>query len=237
MNISVRQESVLRIIVEEYAYTTEPISSKEIIHKYMPDLSSATIRNEMAHLEKLGLLEKTHTSSGRIPSIKGYKYYESHILKPKISTNIKHKLEKIFAQRDISIDSVIDQSVSIINESLKLPSVTTTEKSNELLKRFDLIQIDQNTALILLVTSSGTINKNTIHLNDNKQLDDISICVRIFNDRLIDTAIKDVPKKIDSIREIIRSAVHEYEFCIRQIIEKIFDFNKMPPETKVHGAK
>jgi heat-inducible transcriptional repressor len=237
MNLSKRQDEILKIIVEEYAYTTEPISSKEIIQKYMPDLSSATIRNEMALLEKYKLLEKTHTSSGRIPSIQGYKYYESNILKPKLSANIKHKLEKIFSQRDISIDSVIDQSVSIINESLKLPSVVTTEQSNELLKRFDLIQIDQHTALILLVTSSGTINKNTIHLNDNKQLDDISICVRIFNDRLVDTAIKEVPHKMESIKEIIRSAVHEYEFCIRQIIEKIFDFNKMPAKTKVHGTK
>jgi heat-inducible transcriptional repressor len=237
MDISIRQQDILRIIVEEYAYTTLPISSKEIISKYMPDLSSATIRNEMAYLEKIGLLEKTHTSSGRIPSIDGYKYYESNILKPKLSANIKHKLEKIFAQRDVSIDGVIDQSVSIINESLKLPSVVTTEQNNELLKRFDLIQIDSHTALILLVTSSGAVNKTTIHLNDNKQLDDISICIRIFNDRLVDTAIKDVSQKIGSIKEIIRSAVHEYEFCIRQIIEKIFDFNKMPPETKVHGMK
>jgi heat-inducible transcriptional repressor len=158
-------------------------------------------------------------------------------LKPKLSINIKRKLEKIFSQRDISIDTVIDQSVSIINESLKLPSVVTTQQTNELLKRFDLIQIDEHTALILLVTSNGTVNKNTIHLNDNKQLDDISVCVRVFNDRLIDTAIKDVSKKIGSIKEIIRSAVHEYDFCIRQIIEKIFDFNRTPTATKVHGTK
>jgi heat-inducible transcriptional repressor len=237
MKITQRQQEVLGIIVEEYAYTASPISSKEIIKKYMPDMSSATIRNDMASLERSGLLEKTHTSSGRIPSINGYKFYESNILKPKLSKNIKSKLEKIFAQRDLSIDSVIDQSVSIVNESLKLPSVVTTEQTNELLKRFDLIQIDQNTALILLVTSSGTVNKNTIHLHNAKQLDDISVCIRIFNDRLVDTAIKDIPSKLGSIKEIIRSAVHEYEFCIRQIIEKIFDFNKMPSSTTIHGTK
>ncbi|MDR0739506.1 MAG: heat-inducible transcriptional repressor HrcA [Mycoplasmataceae bacterium] len=237
MRITERQKQILQIIIEEYTYTTEPISSKEIIQKYLSDLSSATIRNEMAILEKKGLLEKTHTSSGRIPSINGYKYYESNILKPKLSINLKRRLEKIFSQRDVSIDSVINQSVSIINESLKLPSVITTEQSDELLKRFDLIQIDKSTALILLVTSSGNINKNTIHLNDDRQLDDISICVRIFNDRLVNTLIKDIPKKVEAIKEIIRSAVHEYEFCIRQIIEKIFDFNKMPSETKIHGTK
>jgi heat-inducible transcriptional repressor len=113
----------------------------------------------------------------------------------------------------------------------------TSEQSEELLKRFDLIQIDRKTALILLVTSLGTINKNTIHLQDAKQLDDIGICVRIFNDRLVDTKIKDIPNKLESIKEIIRSAVHEYEFCIRQVIERIFDFNQTPFNTTIKGTK
>jgi heat-inducible transcriptional repressor len=237
MTLTNRQLKILQIIVDEYAYTAQPISSKEIIEKYMPDISSATIRNEMAYLEKIKLLEKTHTSSGRIPSTDGYKYYEANILQPKLSLNIKKRLQKIFVQRDVSIDSIIDQSVSIINESLQLPSVVTTSQSGELLKRFDLIQIDKHTALILLVTSSGAVNKNTIKLNDEYQLDDLGVCVRIFNDRLIDTSIKDVPSKLKSIKEIIRSAVHEYEFCIRQIIEKIFNFNEVSSNTSVHGTK
>jgi heat-inducible transcriptional repressor len=237
MNITERQQKILQIIIEEYTYTATPISSQGIIQKYMPNISSATIRNEMVVLEKNNLIEKTHTSSGRIPSINGYKYYESNILKPKLSSNVKNKLQKIFSQRDISIDSIINESVSIVNESIKLPSIITSEQTNELLKRFDLIQIDQNTALILLVTSSGAINKNTIHLDGNKQLNDISVCIRIFNDRLVDTAIRDIPEKLESIKEIIRSAVHEYEFCIRQIIEKIFDFNKVHSSTTVNGTK
>jgi heat-inducible transcriptional repressor len=237
MTISERQKKLLQIIIDEYTYSATPVSSKEIIERYMPNVSSATIRNDMASLEKAGLLEKTHTSSGRIPSTNGYKYYETNILKPKLSNNIKSKLERVFAQRDISIDSVIDESVSIINEAFKLPTVITTEQDNELLKRFDLIQIDKHNALILIVTSSGTVNKTNIHLSDKKQLDDIGICIRIFNDRLIDTTIKNVPSKLDSIKEIIRNAVHEYEFCIRQIIEKIFDFNKIPATNKVRGTR
>ncbi|GHU47845.1 hypothetical protein FACS1894218_3180 [Bacilli bacterium] len=237
MQITNRQKKILQIIVDEYALTAQPISSKEIIKKYMPEVSSATIRNDMAALEKLKLLEKTHTSSGRIPSINGYKYYEANILQPKISKNIKNKLERIFVQRDISIDSVIDQSVAIINDTLQLPSVVTAEQTNELLKRFDLIQIDENNALILLITSSGAVNKTNIRLDNKKGLDDISICVRIFNDRLVDTAVKDVPAKLGSIKEIIRSAVHEYESYIRKVIDKIFDFNKIPVTNTVHGTK
>lgn len=237
MKLTPRQTKLLEAIVDEYTYAAEPISSKEIIKKYMPEVSSATIRNEMVHLEKLNLLEKTHTSSGRIPSVDGYKYYEENILKPKLSTNILNRLKKVFAQRDVSIDSVINQSVSIINESLKLPSVVISSQANELLKRFDLIQIDTKTALVLIVTSSGTINKTTLRLDNPKHLEDISTCVRIFNDRLVNTAIKDIDKKITAIKEIIRSRVHEYEYCIQQIIEKIFTFNKSVTNQNVSGTK
>jgi heat-inducible transcriptional repressor len=237
INISQRQTKLLQIIVDEYAYTAQPISSKEIIEKYMPNISSATIRNDMATLEKTGFLEKTHTSSGRVPSIAGYRYYEANILKPKLSNNIKNRLSKIFSQRDLSVDTVINQSVEIINQTLHLPSVITTNQQDELLKRFDLIQIDKSNALILIVTSSGNVVKHSIKLADNKNLEDLSVCIRIFNDRLVDTAIKNVDKKLNSIKEIIRSAVHEYEFCIRQIIEKIFSFNEVAPNTNVYGTK
>jgi heat-inducible transcriptional repressor len=237
MKLTPRQIKLLGIIVDEYAYSAQPISSKEIISHHMPNVSSATIRNEMMKLEKLHLLEKTHTSSGRIPSLEGYKYYEEHILKPKVSANVLNRLKKIFSQRDLSIDSVIDQSVSIINESLQLPSVIVDSQTDELLKRFDLIQIDNKTALVLLVTSGGSVNKTTLRLDGSKQLDDISTCIRIFNDRLINTKIKDIPHKLDAIKEIIRSKVHEYEYCIQQVIEKIFSFNKSAINQNVSGTR
>jgi heat-inducible transcriptional repressor len=238
MKLTPRQIKLLGAIVDEYTYSAQPISSKEIIKKYMPNISSATIRNDMVVLEKLNLLEKTHTSSGRIPSINGYKYYEENILKPKLSINIQNRLKRVFAQRDISIDSVIDQSISIINESLKLPSVVISSQSDELLKRFDLIKIDDRTALVLLVTSSGSVNKTTLRLDNPIHLEDISTCVRIFNDRLIDTAIKDLNKKLSSVKEIIRTKVHEYEYCIQQVIEQIFNFNKINNRKRnVSGTK
>ena len=70
-----RKKKVLQAIVEEYINTAEPVSSNALITKYNLNCSSATIRNEMADLEKSGLLDKMHTSSGRVPSAKGYRYY------------------------------------------------------------------------------------------------------------------------------------------------------------------
>ena len=79
--LSNRQEQLLKMIVENYVKQATPVSSKQLCKRLK--CSSATIRSEMANLEETGLLEKTHTSSGRIPSQKGYRYYVDNLLKPK----------------------------------------------------------------------------------------------------------------------------------------------------------
>lgn len=237
MVLTERQTKILKIIIDEYTALAVPIGSKEIINKHLKNLSSATVRNDMAKLEEMGYLMKTHTSSGRIPSKKGYEFYEQHILKPSISNDIKNKLRLIFNQRNNSIDTVIDQSVSIINEIVKLPSVITTIQKNETLKRIDLIQIDQHSAIVILVTSSGAINKININFDNDVQLEDIAICIRVFNDRLVDTPIENIKDVVDSIKKIIKSKVHQYEFVMQELIEKIFDFNTNPVKNSIHGTK
>ena len=137
-----RQTKLLKIIVEQYINYATPVSSKEIIERYFKDLSSATIRNEMVVLENAGFITKTHTSSGRVPTDAGYKLYQESILSPSLSSNIKVRLEKIFAKRLSSIESIIEESVSIINETLKLPSIITIKNINETLKRIDLIPLN-----------------------------------------------------------------------------------------------
>ena len=80
MEITQRQKIIFKTIVEEFTRYAEPVGSKTLMELLDFPVSSATIRNEMATLEKLGLLEKTHTSSGRIPSQKGYRYYVEHLM-------------------------------------------------------------------------------------------------------------------------------------------------------------
>ena len=93
--LSERKESVLKLIVEEYIKTIKPVGSKNICE--ILDCSSATVRNEMQSLEEEGYLEKTHTSSGRVPSEKGYRYYVDHLMKPKeMNGEEVLNLQKIF---------------------------------------------------------------------------------------------------------------------------------------------
>ena len=85
ISVNERQERLLKEIVESYIATAKPVGSKSLCQKLK--CSSATIRNEMAHLEELGYLEKNHISSGRIPSENGYKYYVANLMHPKELTD------------------------------------------------------------------------------------------------------------------------------------------------------
>ena len=96
--ISDRQEKILKVIVDLYVKDAKPVGSKLLSKKFK--LSSATLRNDMMELENQGLLEKTHTSSGRVPSELGYRYYVDHIMKHKdISKDDMLKLATIFNNR------------------------------------------------------------------------------------------------------------------------------------------
>ena len=104
--LSKRKEALLKLIVEDYIQTARPVSSKSLIENL--NCSSATIRNEMSELEDEGLLEKTHISSGRVPSEAGYRYYVDNIMKPKeITGDDMLKLQTVFHNKSLVLDDAI----------------------------------------------------------------------------------------------------------------------------------
>lgn len=227
LELTNRQIQLLKHIVNEYIATAIPVGSKIIAAKYLSNVSAATIRNEMAVLEKKGYLEKNHTSSGRIPSVKCYKFYEKNFSHVYIDIdNIKLKLKKIFNNRNNTINEIVEESCKIISESLKLPLVTIEKEQNLLLKRIDLVKINTKKALIIVILSNGSLVKNMIYFDKAVHLQDISICIRIFNDRLLDCPLNDIQKRLVVIKEIIKKKVQEYEFILQEVIERIFEFKR-----------
>ena len=104
-----QQKEILKLIVLEYIKLAKPVSSNLICDRLK--CSSATIRSEMAALEELGLLEKTHTSSGRIPSEKGYRYYVDNLMQPKeMNAEDMNKLQIVFRNKQLALTDVISKS-------------------------------------------------------------------------------------------------------------------------------
>src|SRR5574344_1853848 len=125
-----RQEELLKLIVEDYVKTARPVGSNAICDAL--DVSSATVRNEMAFLEDEGLLEKTHISSGRVPSEKGYRYYVDNIMKPKeLTGDDMLKLQTIFRNNSLVLSDAITKSLEIISELTNYTIINLGSSSKE----------------------------------------------------------------------------------------------------------
>lgn len=222
--MTIRQQKILKMIIESYISNGEPVGSNTLIESFNLKISSATVRNEMLVLEKEGFLEKAHTSSGRIPAIKGYKYYASNQAN-KENADLTKRLQDIFAHRRISIDTTLDQAASAISELAGLTMITSSSESDELMKSIQLTPINNKMATIVIVTSSGRVESKLIDFNDKVKVEDIRIAVRIFKERLIDTKLIDLPLKVESIAPILSDNVKNYEELIKAFVGKVFDFH------------
>ena len=113
MKLSERKKKILQLVVDDYISTAQPVSSKSITEKYMPNVSSATVRSELAGLEELGYLSQLHTSSGRVPSVEAYKLYVSELMdKSKLTTKEVGAIKEAFSNH-----ADINRVKSLMNSS------------------------------------------------------------------------------------------------------------------------
>ena len=155
--IGTRQKELLKTIVEEYVKTARPVGSKSLCKKFK--CSSATIRNDMAVLEDLGYLEKTHISSGRIPSEVGYRYYVDNLMEPKkISGEDMLKLQTIFANKDLELNDAISKSLEIISDMTNYTSVILGKESSDAkLQKVEVVPISDRQLVAIVITDTGHV--------------------------------------------------------------------------------
>ena len=126
-----RRDRILKLIVEHFIKTAQPVGSQTLINEYGLNYSSATIRAEMNALEGDGLLEKTHTSSGRVPSSKGYRYYIDNLRERSVSEEFKYQMQTILDQKTQSIENVIKESCEILSQMTSLASIVLGPNAKE----------------------------------------------------------------------------------------------------------
>ncbi len=191
-----RQELVLKLIVEEYVRTAEPVGSRSL-SKHM-DVSPATIRNEMSDLEELGFLEKTHTSSGRIPSEKGYRYYIETIIK-----NIENdsesftEFDSLFENKDIEREVIIKEAINLLSQATNCTAIALGPNAyNSKVKKVQLIPLRETTALILVITNLGYVESKQITISEDMEMSELVKVIDLLNELLINTPISQVSEKL-----------------------------------------
>ncbi len=170
-----RRKEILLAIVEEYIRTAEPVGSKAICEKYMPDISSATVRNEMAALTEMGYIEQPHTSAGRIPSELGYRCYVNAMSQDgDISDMDERKVRRTLSGQVTELEKLLEAVSRQISEMTRLVTVTTMPcYSSNRIKRFELISVDDYAFALVVVTKSGIV-KNKV-FRTPMQMDEIDL--------------------------------------------------------------
>ncbi|PZW00584.1 heat-inducible transcriptional repressor HrcA [Metamycoplasma auris] len=225
MDLKNRHLDIFKMIVETFFETGEPVGSKKLVDIKKLELSSATIRNIMSDLEKQGFLEKPHTSGGRIPTTYGLEYYTKYIAyNPKKFFN--RSLNDILIKKRLSVDTTLDEAANLISKMAHFTVIATSNNKDEKLKSIQLTPLDEKSAVIVIVTSSGNVQNKLFDFEEGIELNDLRIAIRLFKERLIDTPMIELAIRAKALLPLFKERIGNYERLLERFIKTIFVFEE-----------
>lgn len=197
---------ILFTIINSYILGGEPVGSKSLADDYSFDVSAATIRNDMSDLEKKGLLKKAHTSSGRLPSDKGYRFFVDYLIENNL---IEEKTSPNFAKLKNSLDKRYHNATDIVNSATKilagitnLTAVSVTYKNQiKSITNIEMMKVNDYSLLLIVVYDNGLIVNDLINLNYGIEKEDLDFLNTLLQKKLIGSSIFDLSDKIIKIEE------------------------------------
>jgi heat-inducible transcriptional repressor len=232
-----RQLLILQVIVDDFIHSAQPVGSRSLSKKDEISLSSATIRNEMADLEEMGYIEKTHTSSGRVPSEKGYRYYVDHLVSPHaLNQHDVGKVKSIFEEKIYELEKIVQRSAKILSEITNYTSIVLGPAVNvNKLKKIQIVPLNQETAVAIIITDTGHVENKMFHLPKSINISELEKIVNILNDRLVGVPLVNLTDKIyKEVAVLLRQHIQNYDL----VMNTFGDALKVSPSEKLfYGGK
>ena len=206
MELSERKKKILQAIIDDYIVSAEPIGSSSILNSHNLGLSSATVRNEMAALEKLGYLEKPHTSAGRVPSGLGYRVYVNELMNEYRLTlgeinQIKIAMERKYMEFNKLISGVSDMLSLLTNYTTVF---TMPSASSYTIGSIKLIPIDSRSFVMIIVTSNGVVKNTQISVSGSYKTDILEKLSNWLSNRFVGMSVEMITKEsLDSEKDIL----------------------------------
>jgi len=193
-----RKRSILQAIVDDYISTAEPIGSRTIARKHDLGVSPATIRNEMADLELLGYIEQLHTSSGRIPSAKGYRFYVDSLLAPtQISEQDAQIIKKWYQGKTRHVAEVFQETAKILsNMTSNISLVLAPQVSQCAFKYLQFLPFDECRTILVVVTDTGFIENKVIDIPKGTSATHLQHIAKVINERLAGLSFEKITKDV-----------------------------------------
>ena len=222
MKLSDRKKKILQYVIDDYISTAQPVSSKNINEKYMQDISSATVRSELAGLEEMGYLSQLHTSSGRVPSIEAYKLYVSELMdKSKLSQKELNQIKGAFNRHADNLEEVVGSAVKVISELTDYTSVgRASHSADEKIVKVEIFRYKPTQALLLIVTENTLIRDKFISvpedMTDSQLKEAEKLVFRLFSGKTLNEII--------SIKEMVKNEFEIYREIFEGVINAIGDY-------------
>ncbi len=217
-SLNERKEHILGAVVVNYIKTAEPVGSRTVARFYPGGLSSATIRNEMADLEDMGYLVQPHTSAGRIPTQKGYRYYVDHLMDMNIlSQDVEETISSsISAGKMREIEQIIINSTRVLSSATNQTSlIMGPQFKKSAFHQLRILPLDEKRGLVVLITDTGFIKNKVIDLHHQLSHSELQQVVSYLNHKLYGLTIDQVTTSL--INELKRDLFKRLE-----ILEQAF---------------
>jgi heat-inducible transcriptional repressor len=178
-----RKQQILKAVVSDYTLTGVPVGSQVLAAKYFIALSSATIRNELADLVGTGYLQQPHTSAGRIPTDRGYRYFVDFLMQTEAATpGVRRAVRQEFENAPRSLDGVLERAAMVLAQVTENVSLVTAPEGKELrIKHIDLVSLEPHSVLIILVLEGNLIKQQVLRLERVTPQEDLSRMAAMLN--------------------------------------------------------
>ena len=201
MALSDRKKRILRAIVEAYIATAEPVGSKTVAQLAGLDVSTATIRNEMADLTDQGYLEQPHTSAGRIPSAAGYRLYVNELMdRQQLTIQETQRINDALNLKMEELDRVIDRAGKVLSQLSDYPVFTmAAAKERITVKRFDLLMVEDNTFIAVVMTDSNVVKNKLIHIPDGLSNPQLQMLAAVLNSSFVGLSQEEMEENLSKM--------------------------------------
>ena len=210
-----RQVLILQSIVENFITTNQPVGSKQLAQSI--DFSSATIRNDMSKLEKEGLIKKTHISSGRVPSEKGYRYYVDYIKKDyELTSSESEKLKELMSDKYVSEDNYLEKNAIVLSDLTDCTAVILAPtKADRRINKVEVILLSSRSILVILVTNMGEVFQQNYKLDADFTAEDIAEVNKLLQTYFYDVDMATAHVIIHGeLEKYLKTKVNNYDMIV-----------------------
>ena len=202
MELTERKRQIMRAIVESYIATAEPVGSKSVAQLTGLDVSSATIRNEMADLTEMGYLEQPHTSAGRIPSAAGYRLYVNELMdQHQLTLQETQRINDALEMKMDQLDRVIDRAGKVLSKLSDYPVFTmAAPKAAVTVRRYDLLMVEDTAFIAVVMTDTNVVKNKLIHTNESLSEPQLQMLSTVLNTSLAGIALDEMDAALDKLR-------------------------------------